>query len=276
MERKIGIIGFGNMGKAIAEGIKSRYTVYVFDIDKNKTLNAAGLQVAQSIQDLAKNVDTLILAVKPQDFDMVLNEIKDYAKDILIISIAAGMTAGYIEKYLGTVRVVRTMPNMPAKIGQGLSCLCKGEYATKKDLDFAEKIFGRLGRTLILKEGMMDAATAISGSGPGYYFDIVESRAEEYKKKHNKVLKEFIVSLAEAAENMGFNHKEAIILAKATGEGSDSLIAKTKLAPVELKKQITSKGGTTEAGLEAFHKTGSLTEAARAALIRARELSKKG
>jgi len=276
MEKTIGIIGFGNMGSAIAERIKSRYTVYIFDMDKNKTVNLSDLKVAESAQYLAKNVDALILAVKPQDFDTVLNEIKDYAKDILIISIAAGITAGYIEKYLGSVRVVRTMPNMPARIGQAMSCLSAGAYATKKDLNFVEGIFSCLGKTLILEEGMMDAATAISGSGPGYYFDILESRPEDYNKRHNKVLKEFILSLAEAAENMGFNHKEAILLAKATGEGSDSLIVKMKLSPCELKKQITSKGGTTEAGLEAFHKTGSLTEAARAALIRTRELSKKG
>lgn len=263
------------MGKAIAEGIKSRYTVYVFDIDKNKTGNVSGLEVAQSIQDLAGNVDKIILAVKPQDFDIVLNEIKDYVAGKLIVSIAAGITTGYIEKYLGSVRVIRAMPNMPVKIGKGMTCLCRGEHAAKEDLNFSERIFRFLGRTLVLEEGMMDAATAISGSGPGYYFDVVESHAEEYKNKHHKLLKGFILSLIEAAENIGFNHKEAVVLAKTTGEGSDFLMAKTKLTPGELKKQITSKGGTTEAGLEALHKTGSLTEAARAALIRSRELSKR-
>lgn len=275
-KKKVGIIGFGNMGQAIAERIKSKYFVYIFDKDKNKVANAAEMRISDSVKDLACSVSIIILAVKPQDFEIVLDEIKDNAKDKLVISIAAGITCGYVEKYLGGAKVVRAMPNMPAKIGRGMTCLCKGEYATKKDLNSSEEIFRFVGKTLILEEGMMDAATAISGSGPGYYFDIVESKQEDYKRNRRKILKEFIVSLRQAAEAIGFNPKEALLLAETTGEASDMLLSKTGLPAQELKKQITSKAGTTEAGLEVLHKTGSLTEAARAALIRARELSKKG
>jgi pyrroline-5-carboxylate reductase len=122
---------------------------------------------------------------------------------------------------------------------------------------------------------MMDAATAISGSGPGYYFDIVESHQKEYKDNPNKILKDFINSLAEAAEGIGFSKEEARLLAMNTGPASQLLLEKTKLSPQDLKKQITSKGGTTEAGLEVLHKGGSLIEAVKAALKRAKELSKK-
>jgi pyrroline-5-carboxylate reductase len=274
-QKIIGIIGFGNMGSAIAEQLKERYQIFCFDKDKSKTEKLNDLNIAKDIVGLTKKVDTVIIAIKPQDFGIILNEIKDSVQGKLVISIAAGITTGFIEKYLENVRVVRTMPNMPARIGEGMTCICKGKFATDEDLNFVEELFGYLGRTISLNEGMMDAATAISGSGPGYYFDIVESHQKEYKDNPNKILKDFINSLAEAAEGIGFSKEEARLLAMNTGPASQLLLEKTKLSPQDLKKQITSKGGTTEAGLEVLHKDGSLIEAVKAALKRAKELSKK-
>jgi len=274
-DKKIGIIGFGNMGSVIAERIKSKYEVTVFDKDSDKTKNFFDIKVASSNIDLVKDSNTVILAVKPQDFEVVLNEIKDYTKDKLIISIAAGVTTGYIEKFLGNVGVIRVMPNMPAKIGKATSCLCKGRFVTDADLDFSEELFKYLGHTIVLNEDMMDAATAISGSGPGYYFDAIESNPERYKNNPSKFRDDFITEFTKAAKAVGFDEHKAKFLASYTVVASDLLLKKTGMSPRELKGQIASKGGTTQAALEVLHKGGSLEEAVKAALKRAEELSKR-
>ncbi len=274
---KIGIIGFGNMGQAIAQQLKSDHQLYCFDKDNTKTLDLSGIEVTRTIADLVEKCEVVILAVKPQGFQDVLEEIKpcQHLLDKLFISIAAGITTHYIEKTLGVVRIIRVMPNMAIRIAQGFSCLCHGKYTTEEDFDFVEALFNYMGETLRIEEEKMNAATAISGSGPGFYFDIVESNQAAYKDDPEKVLKDFIMSLMEAAEKSGFSHDEAVFSSTATGIAACALMLKTKLSAAELKKQITSKGGTTEAGLEALHKTGSLLEAIQAATKRAAELSKE-
>lgn len=269
---KIGIIGFGNMGSTIAGRIKAKYIVYVFDKEKNKTDKASGLKVTESIHDLVNNVKTIILAVKPQDFRGVLNEIKGYVKNKLVISIAAGITTQYIEALCLKLRLIRAMPNLPAKVGAGITCLYKGESATNEDLLFSEELFKNLGETLILNdEDMVNAATAVSGSGPGFLYDAVENKSiEEIKKYANDF---FIPSLKAAAEKVGFTTEQAIRLAKATSCGSISFLEQENLSPSEAKNLVASKKGTTEAGLEVLHKGGTLEEAVEAAKKCAEELS---
>lgn len=274
--KKIGLIGFGNMGAAIAEGIKTKYSLVVFDKITDKTKNLSGIEVAGDSLDLVNKTEAVILAVKPQDFDDALNEIKSCRNlaDKLFISIAAGIDTSYIEKTLGNVRVVRVMPNMAIKIGQGISCLSKGKLATKEDFDATEKIFRYMGKTLRIEEEKMSLATAVSGSGPGFYFDIVESILAG-NKSPEEFTGEFIIALTKAAEEHGFKHEEAVFLATGTGTACQLLLVETKLEPSELKRQITSKGGTTAAGLAKLQ--GSieyLGEAVEAAKRRAEELSK--
>jgi len=177
--KKIGIIGFGNMGSAIGERIKSAYTVSVFDKDRNKTESVSAIKVEGRAQEVAEDNEAIILAVKPQDFDNSLQEIKDFTRGKLIVSIAAGITTAYIEKILKGARVIRVMPNLPARIGRGVSCLCKGKSAASEDLGIAEELFKMVGETLIVDEKMLDAATAISGSGPAYVCDFLESGGEK-------------------------------------------------------------------------------------------------
>jgi len=274
MDSKIGIIGCGNMGSAIGEQLTShQYEIWVFDKDATKTDNLLGVKIAKNNSDLVNNVDTVILAVKPQDFDNLLDEIKDCTKEKLIISIAAGITTNYIEKRFNNVRVVRVMPNMPARIGKGMSCLCKGKFITDEDLNFSKKLFEILGETLILNEDMMDAATAISGSGPGYFYDLGENKSmSEIKKFANS---NFIPDLTASAESIGFSSEQAKLLVNVTAAGSLALLQMGDASPSELKKQITSKGGTTEAALKVLHNGGSLKEAVRAARDRAKELSRR-
>ncbi len=271
MNKNIGIIGCGNMGRAIFERLKDEYSLLVFDKDIAKTKDLPGVNVSKSITDLLNKSEAIILAIKPQDFESLLKEIKNNLKDRLVISIAAGITMEYIQKILGNVKVIRVMPNMPAKIGKGMSCLCKGQFASE-ELGFAKSLFDELGETLILKEDMMDAATAISGSGPGYLYDWAEGKDLKEIKNYAAT---FAKTLTASAESIGFSMLQAEILAKITTEGSIAYLEKTKLSPSEAKKQVVSKGGTTEAALEVLHNGGSLEEAVKAALKRAKELSRR-
>lgn len=273
MKQKIGIIGAGNMGAAIAERIKRKYRLFVFDKDREKANRIKGVNLSENSAELAKNVDVIILAVKPQDFDEALKGLKNYTKDKLIVSIAAGISTNYVEKYLDNARVIRVMPNMPARIGKGMSCLCKGKFAGQTDLGFAQKLFNNLGKTLVLNEDMMDAATAVSGSGPGFWCDRLEVKPKDQWEKYSQEV--FIPEFTAAAEGTGFSRSEAEFTVSATIEGTLFLLKASGLSPAELKKQVTSKGGTTEAGLEILSKGGSLADAVGAAVKRAKELSRK-
>lgn len=273
-DRVIGIIGFGNMGSAIAGQLKGSYRVFAFDKDKNKTKNLSGIEVVEGIVDLLNKTDTLILAVKPQDFDAVLPQIKDYLKDRLIISIAAGVTTGYIENFLGKVKIVRVMPNIAAKIGKAESALCKGGSASDEDLKAAKEIFDCIGKTWVMREEMINAATAISGSGPAYIYYDMEIKKIDPSNVPEGIEQEYIKRLEKAAQGVGFDSQTAIDLAVSTTSSTLRLTKITGIPPAELKKQISSKGGTTEAALKILAGGGSWEEAARAALKRAKELSK--
>lgn len=261
------------MGSAIAEQLKEEFSVYAFDKEPGKTENLLGINATGSIADLLKQVDIVILAVKPQDFAILLEEIRNYTGDKLVISIAAGITTSYIEKRLNAARVIRAMPNLPAKVGKGMICLSKGKSATDKDLNIILRLFRKLGEALLLREDMLNAATAISGSGPGYLYDWSEGKGIEEVKKYARDI--FIPSLRKIAQSLGFSPKQAKILAEVTAKGSIAYLEKTDLSALEAKKQVVSKGGTTEAALEVLHRGGSLGEAVKAAKERADKLAEK-
>lgn len=218
----ISIIGAGNMGRAIASGIKAK----VFFSDKFK-------RISDNVT-AAKRSDIIILAVKPQDIAGVLKEIRPYVKNKLIISIAAGISTGSIEKALGKVRVIRVMPNMPAMVGKGISAISRGKFAKPADLKIASGIFAALGEVVRVKEKMMDAVTAVSGSGPAYYFL-------------------FTHFLAEAAKAQGLEKGLALKLARAAFIGAAEVASRNKnISMEEFVKKVASKGGTTEAALKVF------------------------
>lgn len=261
------------MGSAIAERIKPKYAVSVFDKDKTKSVDLKEIRVAEDILGLIRNSEIIILAVKPQDFDIVLSEAKGYSSGKLIISIAAGITTEYIEEFLGGVRVIRVMPNMPAIIGKGISCICKGRFADRRDLFLAVNIFRRVGITFILEESMMNAATVISGSGPGYFYDFLERQGLDYRHMPKDKIRDFSISFREAAELVGFSKREANKLVDATIRGSLATIQATEAMPATLRDKVASKGGTTEAGLNVLRNGGSLKDAVKAALKRAEEIT---
>ncbi|MDO8488772.1 MAG: pyrroline-5-carboxylate reductase [Candidatus Omnitrophota bacterium] len=275
LRKKVGIIGCGNMGGAIAEGIKNKYAVCVFDKDKNKINALKNITVVSNPVELAKQCEIIILAVKPQDFDRLLNEIKDFVRHKLIISIAAGITTGYIEKILGQVKVIRVMPNIAVKIAKGETGICKGSYAKEEDLLLAEKIFNIVGKVWKLSEDDIDSVTAISGSGPAYIFYDMEIKNIDPLKVPIELEDEYIRKLTDAAIAVGFNPKIALDFAACTTASSISLLAQGGGSPAQLRKMITSPGGTTEAALKVITNGGSWSEAALAAKRRAQELSKK-
>jgi len=261
------------MGRAIAEQLKSEYHVYVFDKDNTKTAGLTGIEIAQNISDLLVGADTLVLAVKPQDFKSLLEEIRDHVRDKLIITIAAGISTAGIERILGEVRVVRVMPNMPAKIRKGMSCLSKGMFASDQDLEFAESLFREVGETLVIKENMMGFATATSGSGPGLLCDLIQGKSME--EARNFTERDFIPKLAAAANALGFSAGEAKLLAETTARGTIEYLESKHLSAEEVKKQVASPEGTTEAGLKKLGRNiKNLDAALKAAAVRAQELSK--
>ena len=237
--KTIGIIGGGNMGMAIVSRIVGQFKILVCEKDKKKQISLKK-KFRVSIRDLeplVRDTDIIILAVKPQDMEKVLAEIKGAVKkNQVVISIAAGITTVFIEKRLGSgVRIIRTMPNMPAQIAEGITAVCKGKYATAADVSLARKIFNNVGKTVVVKENLIDAVTAVSGSGPAYVFLFVEC---------------FI----EAAESLGLNKKLSRVLVQETLRGSAHLLAGQKEDPAVLRAKVTSKGGTTQAAMDVFMK----------------------
>jgi pyrroline-5-carboxylate reductase len=264
MRKKItvGIIGGGNMGSAIIGGIRHKFRVCVCEKDaKRSALLRKKWRVAVvDLKTLAARSSVIILAVKPQDFDGILDELKPFITPRhLVISIAAGITTLYIEKRLGRgTRVVRTMPNLPAQIGQGVTALCKGSFAKAADLSLAKDVFNRVGTTLVVGEKYINAVTAVSGSGPAYVFHFVE------------------VFLA-GAQAVGFSASQAKDLVFQTLRGSLGQLERSSDDASTLRKKVTSKGGTTQAALNVFHKANfekTFARALKAAKKRAKELSK--
>ena len=262
MKLKIGVIGGGNMGAAIVSKIKNKYNVSVCEKDsaRQKFIKSKFKVRVGDLTAIVKNAKIIILAVKPQDFDQILREVAAVIRqDQLVISIAAGITTQYIEKRLGAgIKVIRTMPNLPAQIGQGMTGICIGKNATRADLKQAVKIFDNIGKTIVVQEKWMDAITAVSGSGPAYVFLFVEC-------------------LMNAAKNLGFNEEQAKTLINQTLRGSLSLLENSKDDAQTLRSFVTSKGGTTLAAMDVFFAKDIediFTEALKAAKKRAAELAK--
>ncbi len=272
--QSIGIIGFGNMGQAIASRLCKNYDLHIFDINTIKTKGTCGLRIHADISSVVISSDTLILAVKPQDFDSLLESIKYSIDGKLVISIAAGITTEYIERKLGHIRVVRVMPNMPAQIGEGVICLSAGKFTKEMDLDLAVKLFSLLGETLKVNENLMNAVTAVSGSGPAYVCEYINS-CGGLDKVSDESSKVFLKEFRAAAVEVGFSEQEAALLVDKTFSGTVNFIRRMKVLPEDLEIQVASKGGTTEAALSVLRASGTLSDAVKAALKRADELSRR-
>ncbi len=266
LREKIGFLGCGNMGRGILSGLIRRkiakpQNVLVYDVasQKQKALEREfKIRSASSIGDLVKNVDILVLAIKPQDFRLTGAEIRrSLTPRHCIITILAGVPVARIKKELGSkVEVVRAMPNLGATVGQAVTALTG---SIKSRLNLAGKIFAGCGEVLYLPEKLFDAVTALSGSGPAYFFYLIELLVKE-------------------AMRHGFSEREANLLVKQTAKGAALLAWQSKDSAAELRQKVTSKGGTTEAALQIFEKKNFpliLREAITNAIKRAKDLGRR-
>ncbi len=269
MTEKIGFIGAGNMAEAIIRGIINakvfdKNDIFISDIDVDRLeqlKNNYGVNAAASSCKLAETVDLIVLSVKPQNMSGVLDKIKSsIQKDSLVISIAAGITINKIADTLGNLAIVRVMPNTPALIGQGAAGVYANEKAQKK-IDKVLKIFAALGRAVLVEnEDLINAVTAVSGSGPAYFFLMIE--------KMIKAAVELGLDENTAKQLVTQTAKGAAMMAEAAGETEQSI--------QQLRQKVTSPGGTTEAAIKTFERnefTQIVTDAINAAAKRSRELA---
>lgn len=266
-DKKIGIIGTGNMGEALIKGlINSRSSIPENIIcsdarkDKLKSIKEAyGVVTARNNADVVKASEIIVYAIKPQIMASILKETSaflDMSK--LIISIAAGVPLAAIELCLKKeLRLIRVMPNIAASVGEGAAAIAAGEHARKNDIKLAKAIFDSVGKSIFIEENiLMDAITGLSGSGPAYIFVIVDA-------------------LADGGVRVGLSREDAILLSAQTVLGAAKLLIETKEHPGQLKDRVTSPGGTAIAGLHTLEKGGlrtTLMNAVEAATNRSREL----
>jgi len=272
----IGIIGFGNMGSAIAARFADNgYEIYVFDKDKNKLQGKSYVKAVVRLPELLNNSGIVILAVKPQNLFALLKEIKlnKNLANKIIVSIAAGVPTAIIEEILGAVRVIRVMPNLFAATGNGVCGICKGKHVTEEDLSTVKNLLKCLGQTIQVSEDRMDAVTAISGSGPGYLCYLVKDDDPSKRIGH---LNNLIPAYEKAAAACGFSPDEIKIVATVTAS-SVALYLKEHPednAPEDFCNKVTSEGGTTEAVINVLKEKGegAMGEAVKAGVVKSKEI----
>jgi pyrroline-5-carboxylate reductase len=266
-DKKISIIGTGNMGEALVSGLISSGStspehIICTDVrdDKIKSVkDKYGVVTMKNNTEAVEASEIVIYAVKPQIIASVLRETAsclDMSK--LIISIAAGVPLAAIESFLKKeLRLIRVMPNIAAFVKESASVLAAGQNATKDDVKLAMAIFDSMGKSIFIKENiLMDAITGLSGSGPAYIFLIVDA-------------------LADAGVKVGLSREDALFLSNQTVLGAAKLLIETKEHPGRLKDMVTSPGGTAIAGIHTLEKGGlrtTLINAVEVATERSKEL----
>lgn len=267
INKSIAVIGAGNMATAIIKGMLSNNVcsaenIYVFDIMPEKTAAfvSLGCKSSQSSRDCAALCETVLLAVKPQNFQEVLSDIKDVCNpEKLFISIAAGISTSYISTQLGfDAKVIRVLPNTPMLYGEGASTICCTHNVDSDDLCFVKGIFDKCGCTEVIDEKLMNASIAIHSSSPAFVFL-------------------FAKCIAQTAQTYGIDYDVAVKLFSKTLKGSAKMIEESGLTCDELIKMVASPGGTTLAALNSFNNDdfeGAVARAMKACTDRAFELGK--
>lgn len=243
----LGIIGCGNMANAIVSGATSTKFILpnqIFALAHNKTKDQKfakqhRIKFLADIESLFETCTVILLAVKPKSMMDLLNQIKPHIKNHLIITVAAGLKIKTYQKHLGkTVKIIRAMPNTPSFISLGVTALCYSKTTSKQDQILARDLFDSIGSTYELKsESQMDAATALSGSGPAFIFSYIDA-------------------IIKAAKANGLPEIMATNVLLDTMLGSTLYMKHSQKTAKELITQVASKGGTTEQGLAVLHKKG--------------------
>lgn len=274
IQKNIGFIGGGQMGTALIGGfvgadLFDADQIYVMDILQSKLDNlSADYGITNTSSDretgyayLIDNCDIILLAVKPQSLQEVLASIRNlrWKKGHLLVSIVGGAKTSYIEKSLGSTKVVRVIPNTPMLVGAGASGVSRGAYATEEDAQLVHKMFGELEVSFIVPENLIDPITALSGAGPAYVYMLIEA-------------------MADGGVEMGIPREIAQTLAAQTVKGAADMVLKSKEHPGRLKDNVCSPGGCTIAGVRALEKggfRGIIMDAIEAGKLRMEEAGRK-
>ncbi|TAL35679.1 MAG: pyrroline-5-carboxylate reductase [Spirochaetes bacterium] len=261
--RTVGVIGTGNMGGALIQGLLRRDAncrIVCFDVDASRVDSLQrehGLSCAAAATDLVRMSDIVILAVKPDTVPAVVAGIREALGGKILVSIAAGVTLEALGAMsLPGQQIVRVMPNTPALLGEGMSVLAPNGHTAPEGIDLVEEVFACSGRTLILPEKLMNAVTGLSGSGPAYVFT-------------------FIQALADGGVKMGIPRREALMLAAQTVSGAAAMVLESNENPISLRGKVTSPGGTTIEGVHILERSGFsgiVMDAVEAATVKAAKL----
>ncbi|MBP59660.1 MULTISPECIES: pyrroline-5-carboxylate reductase [Idiomarina] len=268
--RNIAFIGAGNMTQSIVGGMcKSGYPadkVWVSnpsDAKLEKMKSELGVNTSNDNLEVVNNADAIVLSVKPQLMAEVCAHLRENVHNLtdkLIITIAAGIRIPKYREYLGeNIRIIRVMPNTPSLVGQGMSGLVTDNSVDDADKSFVTEAFNGVGETLwVSDEDQLDILGAVAGSGPAYFF-------------------EFMDSLAKAATELGFDAEKARAMVQQTCLGAAQMAKESELSLEDLRKQVTSKGGSTAKGVEAYQDSdlhGISEKAVKAAVNRNQEMAK--
>ncbi len=265
---KCGIIGLGKMGEAILKGLlpqvqEGEITLAGYEVSDQRRRELEGrypLPLASSLQEVLKGTEVILIAVKPQQMDTLLTEMGDLVGGKLLLSIAAGIPSSFIQKRVSShARIVRVMPNTPALVGEGALAYALGPNTGSNEREIVEKLLSPLGIVIEVAEDLMDAVTALSGSGPAYVFL-------------------FLQALSEAGVKVGLPRDLAHTLILQTVKGSLRLLEELKGHPALMMEMVTSPGGTTIAALHAMERAGIrgiIMDGVEAAAQRSKELAKE-
>ena len=270
MPYELSILGAGNMAEAIARGVIAKKVfspaqiIAADPVEVRRTLFSDQLHI-KSVSDnaeAARDAKVLLLSTKPYQMKDALAPVGAAMNDsTLVISIAAGITSRAIVDALGggkKWRVIRTMPNTPMLVGEGVVGMAKGEHATAADVETARRIFEAAAVVIDVPEDKIDAVTALSGSGPAYFSFLVES-------------------LVRAGVEMGLKPEDAATMAIKTAAGAGKLLTSSTDSPAELRRKVTTPGGTTHAAISYMESKDlgqTIVDAIKAAEARGRELGK--
>jgi pyrroline-5-carboxylate reductase len=236
MNKTIGFVGAGKMAQAMIEGIVKSNIIpkenIIASAMTEKTLGKIkhnyNIVTTRHNKEVASAADILILAVKPDLHELIIEEIKsDIKQNAIIVTIAAGISLLDIERAFGTkVRVVRTMPNTPSLVGEGMTALCANDYLSEEEFAEVEHLFTAFGQTERLEEKLMDAVPSISGSSPAYVYLLIEA-------------------MADGGVRQGIPREKAYRLAAQAVVGAAKMVLETGIHPGELKDQVCTPGGAT-------------------------------
>lgn len=266
---KVLVIGAGNMGLTYSEGMATssllnRRKLMIYDLSAEVTHQLKEVGIYDVYEDLEKAVkiaDIIFIAVKPYHSEELFEKIKPFVNDQqIVVSLMAGVTIGTIQDQLGIPKVVRTMPNLPAKVGKGVTSFSESKEVSRVELLMVRNLLDTTGESIhVDNESYIDKSTGISGSGPAYVFY-------------------FMQSMLEAALKMGFSENDSKVLVSNTFEGAVELFNQADLTPTTWMNRVASKGGTTRAALDSMEDNNVkelIKDAAYAAFDRAVELGKE-